>query len=239
VIHRDVRGSLEAYYQEAGRAGRDGEFARCVIIYRPADLGRAAFLNGTRQLTREEVVQASTALAAHPETNFDELLAATGLSKHDYRTFVKLLQNERIIEVKRDRIRLLQPDFDPHAVSIDGEERRKAYEASRVEMMRSYAEAHDCRRRSILSYFGETEELDDCGWCNNDVPRSGGAVVVAAHTEAVQSSFTAGDPVVHEQWGVGIVERVDADTLTVMFETVGHRSLALDVVQENDLLRAA
>ena len=43
VVHRDVPGSLEAYYQEAGRAGRDGEFARCTVIYRPGDLGRAAF----------------------------------------------------------------------------------------------------------------------------------------------------------------------------------------------------
>ena len=42
VIHRDVPGSLEAYYR-GGRAGRDGEFARCTLIYRPADLGRAAF----------------------------------------------------------------------------------------------------------------------------------------------------------------------------------------------------
>lgn len=239
VIHRDVPGSLEAYYQEAGRAGRDGEFARCVIIYRPADLGRAAFLGGTGQLTREEFVQASAALVAHPQTNSTELQEATGLSKQDYRTFLKVLQDERIIEVKRERIRLLQPDFDPLAVSLDGEERRKAYEASRLEMMRSYAEAADCRRRYILGYFGETGEQDGCRWCDNHVPRSNGAVVVAAHIEIVQSSFAPGDPVVHEQWGAGVVERVDADTLTVMFETVGHRSLALDVVQENDLLRAA
>ena len=55
VIHRDVPSSVEAYYQEAGRAGRDGEFARCTIIYRPGDLGRAAFLSGSGELTREEV----------------------------------------------------------------------------------------------------------------------------------------------------------------------------------------
>src|SRR5215210_5615469 len=53
VIHRDVPASLEAYYQEAGRAGRDGELARCVLLYRTADLGRAAFLAGGSHLDRE------------------------------------------------------------------------------------------------------------------------------------------------------------------------------------------
>src|SRR5206468_7977237 len=44
VIHREVPASVEEYYQEAGRAGRDGEFARAALLYRPAELGRAAFL---------------------------------------------------------------------------------------------------------------------------------------------------------------------------------------------------
>lgn len=58
VIRRDVPGSLEAYYQEAGRAGRDGEFARCTLIYRPGDMGRANFLSSGGRLTREEVQHA-------------------------------------------------------------------------------------------------------------------------------------------------------------------------------------
>jgi ATP-dependent DNA helicase RecQ len=43
VVHRDVPASLEAYWQEAGRAGRDGRRARCTLLYRPGDLGSAAF----------------------------------------------------------------------------------------------------------------------------------------------------------------------------------------------------
>ena len=40
VVHASVPGSLPAYIQEAGRAGRDGEHAECVVLYRGADLGR-------------------------------------------------------------------------------------------------------------------------------------------------------------------------------------------------------
>jgi ATP-dependent DNA helicase RecQ len=54
VVHRDVPSSLEAYYQEAGRAGRDGELARCTLIYRAGDLGRAAFLAGRGDPARRD-----------------------------------------------------------------------------------------------------------------------------------------------------------------------------------------
>jgi ATP-dependent DNA helicase RecQ len=66
VIHRDVPASVEAYYQEAGRAGRDGDFARCTLIYRPADLGRAAFLAGGGRLSREDIVRARKGLRRGP-----------------------------------------------------------------------------------------------------------------------------------------------------------------------------
>ncbi len=239
VIHRDVPGSLEAYYQEAGRAGRDGAFARCTIIYRPGDLSRASFLNGTGELTREEAVRAHAALVMHPETSVANLSAITGLNKRDAAQFLKIVRAEKIVEVKRGRVRLIRTEVDPYALPLASEKQRKAYEESKLDMMRGYAETNECRRRHILAYFGETFENSVCGCCDNDVARTDRGVVVPATTTAIASPFAAGDSVVHQRWGAGIVARVDADTLTVLFDSVGHRSLALDVIQSTDLLREA
>ncbi len=66
VLHRDVPASLEAYYQEAGRAGRDGQLARCTLIWRANDLGRAAFLAGSGRIEVEDVERVRDALARRP-----------------------------------------------------------------------------------------------------------------------------------------------------------------------------
>lgn len=238
VIHRDIPSSVEAYYQEAGRAGRDGEFARCTIIYRPGDLGRAAFLSGSGQLTREEVIQAHQGLMAQPASTLRELEAATGLNKGDLARLIRLLKQEKFIAERRGRFRLLVEDFDPEALSLDEEEHRVAYERSRHDMMRGYAESDNCRRRYILSYFGEECAAEHCSLCDNDV-RVEEQRVVVIEEQYVESQFAIGEQVIHEAWGQGVVQSIDTDRLTVLFESVGYKVLATALIQEQGLLQAA
>ncbi len=236
VIHRDTPASLEAYYQEAGRAGRDGEFARCILIYRPGDLGRAAFLSGGGQLTRDEVLQAHPGLIAHPSASVTELQAATGLNRADLTRLLAILRREGITAERRGRIKLLRPDFDPAALPLDSEDARLAYEHSRLEMMRGYAETAACRRGFILNYFGEQYPAERCERCDNDLNLAGAERIAVAPTATVESMFALGDAVTHAAWGPGVVQRVTGDSLTVLFESAGYKTLATAVVQENNLL---
>ncbi len=55
VVHADIPGSLENYLQEAGRAGRDQQSARCVLLYTPEDVERQFGLSARSRLTQREI----------------------------------------------------------------------------------------------------------------------------------------------------------------------------------------
>ncbi len=119
------------------------------------------------------------------------------------------------------------------AAEAEGERRRRV-EASRVDMMRGYAESSACLGRYILNYFGEAAE-EPCGHCQNcDTGRAERAEEAAATGD---EPFPVGTGVVHVQWGRGDVMRYEGDKIVVLFDRVGYRTLSLELVQEGDLLR--
>ena len=117
------------------------------------------------------------------------------------------------------------------AKAVLAQEQRREYELSRLEMMRGYAEALDCRRRHLLSYFGE-DLAEPCGYCDNC---DAGTVPVAAGDRP----FAVNSRVVHQKWGEGQVLRYEGDIIVVLFDQVGYKNLALSIVTEQGLLQPA
>jgi ATP-dependent DNA helicase RecQ len=193
---------------------------------------------GGGQLTREEVEQAHVRWRAYGDKplTLHELEEVIGLGQGDVTRLVALLKEAGVVKATRGRLRLVH-DFDPNSVPLEEEEQRRAYERSRLAMMRGYAEEDECRRRYLLNYFGEDTDSEQCAICDNDTLTETRRQKITDDEVVFTSPFALGERVTHATWGEGVVQRVAGAVLTVLFETVGYKTLALDVVQEMDLLR--
>ncbi len=237
VFHYDISDSLDAYYQEIGRAGRDAEPAQAVLFYCPEDLGLRRFFASSGKLDPEqvkEVVEAVDDAAADDVPVAPEALRAeTELSKTKLASALDRLEELGALE-KLPSGEVLPGDASLDddqlaALAVQAQEQRREYEMSRLEMMRGYAEAIDCRRRQMLSYFGE-ELAEPCGYCDNC---DAGTVASVGDDRP----FAVNSRVVHSKWGEGQVLRYEADTIVVLFDQVGYKNLALSIVTEDGLLR--
>ncbi|HET8615280.1 MAG TPA: RecQ family ATP-dependent DNA helicase [Actinomycetales bacterium] len=243
VVHAQVSDSLDSYYQEIGRSGRDGAPATAVLLYRPEDLGlRSFFASGGA----DEGVVREVAAAVRRHTRDDghpvaasEVLQELDVPHSTLTRAVNLLEQADHVRVTDDGdLEYVDPRGsldDAVDDAVDVAETHKRLERSRVEMMRGYAETTGCRRQFLLGYFGE-ELTEPCGNC--DTCTSGSAEEVAEEqAEAVEEAAESGheryalnEHVVHRDWGPGVVMRPEGDRVTVLFEEVGYRTLAHEVL---------
>jgi ATP-dependent DNA helicase RecQ len=233
VFHHDVSESVDSYYQELGRAGRDGEDAEAVLFYREQDLGlRRFFASGG--VKDDELHQVAQALVVQPEpVRPKELVDELPLSDTKLATAVQHLEEAGFANVLDDGRIEVERDQDLIAAverAGEAEQHRQAFDRSRVEMMRAYCETDGCRRAFVLGYFGEGYE-PPCGNC--DVCERRGDDVAR---EELDGPFAVGDRVKHAEWGGGSVGQVEDGQVTVVFDTVGYKTLGLAIVAERGLL---
>ncbi len=233
VFHHDISDSVDSYYQEMGRAGRDGEKALAILFYCPDDLKIRRFLASSGQVDAEEVEQVAAVVQEQDEpikrrdlreqTGLSQAKVATALSRLEEVGVVAMLPTGEVVESEQP------PEVSEAAQeAVRAQERYQQYLRSRLEMMRGYAEVRDCRREYLLNYFGEKLE-EPCGFCDNC---KAGVVV----EDAGSKPFPLSSRVVHSSWGEGVVMRYEGDKMVILFDEVGYKTLGVDLVKQRGLI---
>jgi ATP-dependent DNA helicase RecQ len=251
VVHGDTPTSIDAYHQEIGRAARDGEPARAVLFHRPEDLARPKLFASGRDPGTSALHTVIAAVCQNPEgVDRDALAGPAGVSKAALARAVPALVALGAVRSLPGR-RLAPGDT---LASCDGGEvqdlaaraaavvsRRREREQSKVELVRRYAEAAGCRRRTLLEALGEARD-EPCGHCDHcDAGRPGDP---GDRTGLHDAAGRDGDPVPgeavrHGRWGRGTVTTVAEDSVVVLFDEGGYRTLSLPLVREKQLLEPA
>lgn len=186
VVHYEMPGSVEAFYQEAGRAGRDGLPAHCELLFNYSDRRvQEFFLEGTNpdRKTVDHVYRTLRRMADAAQEvrcSIDDL--AESVQKETVErvnpmavgTVLSILARHRVIErfdIPGARIRgtrLLQPDASLGETSIDWAllEEKKRRDEAKLEAVVRFCYARGCRQEWILDYFGEKGGAP-CGCCDN------------------------------------------------------------------------
>jgi ATP-dependent DNA helicase RecQ len=215
--------------QKVRRAGRDGEPAEATLFFRAEDLGLRRFVAGSGQGRQEGDRRDRRGGVARTRRRLDR-----GAARAERSVAGQCAERS---EPPRGRGEVVATAVggDPRSAvdaAVRAHERREALEASRLEMMRSYAELRGgCRREFVLNYFG-ADYRGPCGRCDNCEAER------VAERRGDELPFDVGSRVAHREWGGGVVHGYDDGRVTVLFDEVGYRTLALELVAERDLLAA-
>jgi ATP-dependent DNA helicase RecQ len=230
VVHAQVPESVDTYYQEVGRAGRDGADASAVLVYRPEDLALGRYFSAG--IPRADDV--TTVLDALSDEDSPDRAALGRRTSIGPRRLGRILDLVRSVE-RAEGARIGDLPAPADAVVARAEAHR-ALQDSRVEMVRQYAETDRCRTAFVLRYFGEMTD-EPCGHCDNC--RLGTPPQPAASEVDLPDGVVLQGRVEHRDFGTGTVTDVQPDRVTVLFDDVGYRTLSLEVLSSTDVLNAS
>ena len=177
VVHYDFPGSLEEYYQQAGRAGRDGRLSECILLYSAQDRQLQEFFIEQAYPDRDTVRAVYRELLREGSGwtgNWQARLPA--IDDGAIRAAVALLERAGVVGPDGAVRRLTGPPVD-----FEEQAQLKEHAYARVNQVMDYARSRGCRHARVADYFGEEGVPRHCSSCDNCLdPQSSETFTVAA-----------------------------------------------------------
>lgn len=230
VMHLSMPGSVEAYYQEIGRAGRDGELSKTILFASYADKARQFWFFEKSYPKAGDVQAVHRKLSETPQTADTISSSIRNLTDGDVKLCLSKLQVMGAAIKEYDHYRI-----GPNTDYLRQYSHLLNYQRNKIEAMSKFLKSRKCYMLEFLNYFGDTnDDYEPCGICGNCRLSAGKAPAVANKEakkakSAVVCEISKFDTVEHKKFGSGrvqdVVESGGKWTATVVFDDGSKRRI--------------